>query len=92
MGIAFRHNSTFGGDPVRAILTANQNEVIEEDQLTNLAVETGAYLTEKLKELSDRFPEFVQDVRGKGTYLAFDCGSAEIRNDLLTRLKAEGIN
>ena len=42
----YRHINTFLGDPVRAILTAEQNTVIKEDRLTELAAETGAYLVE----------------------------------------------
>ena len=37
-------------------------------------------------------PEFISNVRGKGTYLAFDCDTVEIRNDLVSRLKALGVN
>ena len=43
--------NTFLGDPVRAILTASQNDVIREDNLSELAVGTGAYLVDKLTAL-----------------------------------------
>ena len=48
----YRHINTFLGDPVRAILTAEQNTVIKEDKLIDLAAETGAYLVEKLQVLA----------------------------------------
>ena len=48
----FRHHGTFFGDPVRAILTASQNDVIAEDKLADLARETGAYLVDKLDALA----------------------------------------
>jgi 4-aminobutyrate aminotransferase/(S)-3-amino-2-methylpropionate transaminase len=88
MTTPFRHMSTFLGDPIRAILTAHQNVVIKEDDLSALASETGEYLTGKLNALAEKYPHFVKDVRGKGTFLAFDCETPELRNELLTKLKA----
>ena len=88
----YRHMNTFLGDPVRAILTASQNDVIREDNLSELAVETGAYLVDKLNALSAKHPQFIKDIRGKGTYLAFDCETVELRNDLVSKLKAQGVN
>ena len=55
----YRHINTFLGDPVRAILTAEQNTVIKEDRLTELAAETGAYLVEQLHALAERHPEYI---------------------------------
>ena len=55
-------------------------------------METGAYLVDKLTALSAKHPQFIKDIRGKGTYLAFDCESVELRNDLVSKLKAQGVN
>ena len=88
----YRHMNTFLGDPVRAILTAEQNSVIKEDRLSELAAETGAYLVDKLNALAERHPEYIKDVRGKGTYLAFDCETVEMRNNLVAKLKGQGVN
>ena len=55
-------------------------------------METGAYLVDKLNALSAKHPQFIKDIRGKGTYLAFDCETVELRNDLVSKLKAQGVN
>ena len=52
MATPFRHFNTFFGDPVRAILTMHLNKAIKEDNLVELAVETGAHLETKLNELA----------------------------------------
>ena len=83
MATPFRHISTYLGDPIRALLTAHQNKLIKEDKLSALAIETGDYLTIKLNALADKHPHFVKDVRGKGTYIAFDCETAELRDALI---------
>lgn len=88
----FRHMSTFLGDPVRAVLSSAQNKMIREDKLTELATETGAYLEAKLQTLAAKFPRFISDVRGKGTFLAFDCETAELRAKLMAKIKEQGVN
>ncbi len=87
----YRHGNTYMGDPVRQILTAEQNSVIKEDKLSELAADTGAYLTQKLETLSKMYPEYVSSVRGKGTYLAFDCETVELRNSIIAKLKQFGV-
>ena len=79
------------GDPVRQILTAEQNVVIKEDKLSELAADTGSYLCEKLSELAIKYPNYIQNLRGKGIYLAFDCETAELRNSIISKLKSLGV-
>ena len=88
----YRHMNTFMGDPVRAILTASQNTVIKEDKLAENCRDTGAYLTGKLNSLAAKHPQFIDNVRGKGTYIAFDCESVELRNSLIAELRQQGVN
>jgi len=66
--------------------------VIRDDKLSELAETTGAYLTEKLTALAAKHPTYIQNLRGKGTYLAFDCETVEMRNDLISMLKTQGVN
>lgn len=88
----YRHMNTFLGDPVRAILTASQNTVIKEDKLTENCRDTGAYLSEKLNSMASKHPSLISNVRGKGTYLAFDCETVELRNNLVASLRQHGVN
>lgn len=88
----FRHMNTFLGDPVRALLSVTQNDLIREDNLSQLAFDTGAYLETKLTSLAAKHPKFISNVRGKGTYLAFDCETTELRNTLLAKMKEQGVN
>lgn len=61
--------------------------MIKDDKLSELALSTGAYLTEKLTTLAAKYPSYIQNLRGKGTYLAFDCETVEMRNNLISKLK-----
>ena len=88
----YRHMNTFLGDPVRAILTASQNSVIKEDKLAENCRDTGVYLTGKLNDLSAKHSKFISNVRGMGTYIAFDCESTDLRNNLVGTLRQHGVN
>ena len=60
--------------------------------MAELAKDTGAYLTSGLERLAVKHPDYIDSIRGKGTYLAFDCDSAETRNALIAQMKAFGVN
>lgn len=79
----FRHFNTFFGDPVRAILTAELNKVIKEDNIIDLVNEVGDHLKEGLDGLSKKYPMLIQNVRGKGTFLAFDSETVEDRTKMI---------
>ena len=42
--------------------------------------------------MAKKHPQFVSNVRGKGTYLAFDVETTDLRNSLISHLKAQGVN
>jgi len=54
-----RHHNTWMGDPIRAMLAANQNKLIKRDGLIDLAKETGEYLYNGLTEISHEHPRWV---------------------------------
>ncbi|KAE8362548.1 4-aminobutyrate aminotransferase [Aspergillus caelatus] len=71
---AYRQFNTWMGDAARVIMC---NAVIDEILSENLVEKTarvGELLHERLATLATRYPEFIQNLRGKGkgTYLAFD--------------------
>ena len=43
-----------------------------------------------LKDFGKRYPNQVLNVRGRGTFCAFDCVSMAKRDELVEQLKAEG--
>ncbi len=59
------HGSTFGGNPLMTAAALAAVRTILEDGILPRAVQMGAYLTDKLKELGARYP-FVKEVRGIG--------------------------
>jgi 4-aminobutyrate aminotransferase-like enzyme len=45
--------------------------MIKRDNLLENAIKTGAQLREGLNDMAKEFPEWVKDVRGRGTCLSF---------------------
>ncbi|KAJ1646561.1 hypothetical protein J3B02_002696 [Coemansia erecta] len=88
----YRNFNTWMGDPARALLAqAIVAEVIDRDLSTQVRV-TGDYLMSHLKPLAVRYHRVVSNVRGCGTFLAFDCPSTEMRTEFLHLMRLEGVN
>lgn len=63
--------NTFGGNPVSTAIGLAVLETIEQDKLQQNALETGNYLTDKLKQLQLDH-EIIGDVRGMGLFIGVE--------------------
>ena len=63
--------STFGGNPVSCAVGKAVLEVIDAEDLSNRAQQTGNYLKEGLRALQDKYP-IIGDVRGEGLFLGIE--------------------
>lgn len=79
-----RINSTWGGNLVDMVRFDRILEVIEQDKLVDNARDTGAYLQQKLNNLSERY-EGVENPRGSGLFCAFDLADGDTRNAVLEK-------
>ncbi|CDR42761.1 CYFA0S10e01948g1_1 [Cyberlindnera fabianii] len=92
--IAYRQFNTWCGDPAHMIIAGAIAKEVADNGLVAKAAEVGDYLYGKLFELSKKFPQHIQNLRGKGraTFIAWDLASSELRNTLLFKLKQNGVN
>src|SRR4051794_34304393 len=79
------------GDPARAILFSAIIEEIEKHDLVANTAQVGDYLFSGLEQLAKRFPDEIQNLRGKGqgTFIAFD---SPRRDEFLKKAKMVGVN
>lgn len=85
----YRNFNTWMGDPIRALQAGVMiKEIKSKNMIENVNI-TGKYLKDGLLQLSKKYP-IVANIRGQGTYLAFDCiGDQHMK--LLTNLRQRGM-
>ena len=81
-----RINSTFGGNLVDMYRFKLILEIIENEKLIDNALNIGKYLLNHLVDLSNEFPGFLTNPRGKGLFCAFDLPSQNERDKLISCL------
>jgi 4-aminobutyrate aminotransferase/(S)-3-amino-2-methylpropionate transaminase len=87
----YRQFNTWMGDPARAILFRSIIQEIQRLDLVNNTAATGAYLYSGLERLAERYPQEIQNLRGRGqgTFIAFDSAR---RDEVLKKAKGQGVN
>jgi ornithine--oxo-acid transaminase len=65
------HGSTYGGNPLAAMVAIESLQVLEREKLCDNAVTLGKQLTEALNKLKETYP-FVTHVRGRGLLSAIE--------------------
>ena len=86
--VSSRINSTWGGNLTDMVRARRILEVIEADGLIENAAALGVRLLARLRELAERHP-VVTEVRGRGLMCAFTLPSAELRDEVITRLRED---
>lgn len=81
------HGSTFGGNPLAAVVGKEALTILEEENLIENARLTGGYFLQALKRLNS---PFIKEVRGKGLLIGLEIDSQKIsaRALCLSLLKA----
>ncbi len=92
--LPFRQFNTWCGDPSKAIIARAIYQQIEKHNLVTKTAETGAYLYGLLEQLQQKYPEHIQNLRGKdfGTYIAWDEKTSELRDRFMANAKNQGLN
>lgn len=87
----FRIFSTWLGDPLRALQVSVFAKQVEEGKLLENVTITGRHLFDGLQALQDEFPALVSNVRGIGTFCAFDLPSPSAANEFKSKMLHAGV-
>lgn len=85
------HNSTFGGNPLACTAASACIEVLMEEHLPARATVMGNYFMRRLRELQEKYPQFIADVRGVGLLIGLEFGTQEIRIGVQNELFHRGV-
>jgi acetylornithine/N-succinyldiaminopimelate aminotransferase len=66
------HGTTYGGSPLACTVALKVLEVIETEKLADNARHTGEFLKSSLKQLAQKYPGTIQNVRGLGMMLGIE--------------------
>ncbi len=80
------HGSTFGGNALTTAAGAAAAKFMVENNIPDLALESGAYMKSKLMALKDKF-SFITEVRGMGLLIGL-----EMKEDFSSQIVAESLN
>jgi acetylornithine aminotransferase/acetylornithine/N-succinyldiaminopimelate aminotransferase len=83
------HGSTFGGNPLACAVSLEVLNIIREEGLVENAQKEGAYLLQRIKELSSKF-DFINEVRGRGLMIGMHF-KKPIAKEVVVKLLHEGI-
>ncbi|KAG6457400.1 4-aminobutyrate aminotransferase, mitochondrial [Manduca sexta] len=87
----YRIFNTWMGDPGKLILLERVLKVIKQENLLARVNETGKILKGGLHHLENEFSSIINSVRGRGTFLAYNANTAEVRDKINNNLKKNGI-
>lgn len=88
---AYRIMNTWLGEPSKLLMLDKVIKVTEEKNLLEVVKASGAVLQEGMQQVIDAHPEKVNNLRGKGTFLAYDCPNTATRDALVSWMRNNGI-
>lgn len=88
---AYRVFNTWMGDPSKLILLEQVIQVICSENLVTKINQTGSKLFKGLSELQGKYQHVISNVRGKGTFCAFDFKDGPTRDKALENLALHGV-
>ena len=80
------------GDPSKLILLEAILDVIIKENLLDTVTRVGNYTLNELLKLENEFSNTLNSSRGRGTFIAFDCATSEVRDKMIQKLLNKGTN
>ncbi|KAA8909717.1 hypothetical protein TRICI_004366 [Trichomonascus ciferrii] len=90
--LPFRQFNTWCGDPSKLVLAKKIYQEIADKNLVQRTAETGNYLMSELHKLSEKYPTQFQNIRGQGTFVAWDAATPADRDSFLVKMRQNGVN
>lgn len=79
--VSGRINSTWGGNLVDMVRSAQIMKIMKEENLVENAKQRGKYLLNRMYEIQNEFSNLISNVRGFGLLCSFDLPNHDLRNE-----------
>ncbi|EFN68248.1 4-aminobutyrate aminotransferase, mitochondrial [Camponotus floridanus] len=89
--LPYRVYNTWMGDPSKVILLEAIVEIIKKENLLDRVTRVGDYILKHLTNIQKDHSSVISAVRGRGTFIAFNCASPEMRDTIIKKLATKGI-
>jgi len=87
----YRVFNTWMGDMTKLLLFKEVLHTIKDEDLQSNVSEVAQHLTALLETASKQHPQYVNNLRGVGTIIAFDCETPKLRDELHATLRNKGV-
>jgi L-lysine 6-transaminase len=88
---ANRLNSTFGGNLTDMVRTTQYLKIMDEENLLENTRIMGDYILNKLTEIGSKYPDSVDNIRGRGLMIAFDLATPKLRDEVYNKIIENGL-
>lgn len=78
------------GDPSKVILVEAILKIIKKENLLDRVTRVGDYILKHLTSIQKDHSSVISAVRGRGTFIAFNCASPAMRDTIIKKLATKG--
>jgi 4-aminobutyrate aminotransferase / (S)-3-amino-2-methylpropionate transaminase len=78
------------GEPAKMLVLDAILKTVKEENLIENTRKTGDVLLKGLKDINQRHSKLIQNVRGRGTFCAFDMPNASVRDKFIGQMRNTG--
>lgn len=78
------------GEPAKMLVLDAILKTVKEENLIDSTKRTGDVLLKGLKEINKKYPALIKNIRGQGTFCAFDMPNAGTRDKYVAQMRNAG--
>ena len=79
------------GEPAKLLVLGAILKTVKEENLIENTRKTGDVLLKGLNDLNKKYSQLILNIRGRGTFCAFDMPNATIRDKFLIQMRNTGM-